>query len=125
MPAGRGQLWESFLTQLETDLAAGDLATATAAVQAYRLKETAEPWPEVLRFAAARCQEVAGQEGAAEEVYRELIKSALTQKIRERSRQALQGILDREQQGRQRAIALAMQATDATQVGFLVVEPVA
>ncbi|HAN45325.1 MAG TPA: hypothetical protein DCQ32_02105 [Cyanobacteria bacterium UBA8156] len=124
MPAARGQLWESFLTQLESHLAAGDVATATSWLESYRGKESGEPWPEVLRLAQARWQEVSGQEAVAEVTYRELIKVAQMPKIRERSRQALQGILAREQQARQQAIATAMGAADAGQVGFLVVQPV-
>jgi len=124
MPARREPLWEPFLAQLESYLAAGDVTAAATWLNSYRQKESGEPWPEVWRWAEARWQEVSGQEAAAEVTYRELIKAAQMPKIRERSRLALQGILDREQQARQRAIAQAMAAPDAAQVGFLIVQPV-
>ncbi len=125
MPAGREPLWESFLAQLEGHLAAGDVAAAQSWLNSYRQKESGEPWPEIFRWAEARWREVAGQEAVAEATYRELIKVAQVAKIRERSRLALQGILARERQAQQRAIAQAMEAPDAAQVGFLVVQPVA
>ncbi|MGQ9866852.1 MAG: hypothetical protein ACUVSQ_11330 [Pseudanabaenaceae cyanobacterium] len=125
MPAERRPLWEEFLTQLESHLAVGDMAAATVWLESYRQQETGEPWPEVLQLAQARWQEVAGQEAVAEVTYRELMKVARLQKIRDRSRQAWQGILDREQQARQRAIAAAMAAPDAARVGFWIVQPVA
>ncbi|NJK59289.1 MAG: hypothetical protein HC918_02140 [Oscillatoriales cyanobacterium SM2_1_8] len=125
MPAGRGHIGESFLEQLEAHLAAGDVATATFWLQSRLGQETGAPWPEIFQLAQARLQEAGGHTAAAEAVYRDLLKTAAIQKVRDRARAALQGILDREQQARQTAIAAAMTAMDAAQVGFLIVKPVA
>ena len=80
------------------------------------------PW---VQFYIGRLDEVSGNLEAAETVYRQLLRGTVNAKIMTQARQGLQRVEAIAQEQRKRAIAEATADPSNTQIGVLVLEPVA
>jgi len=77
-----------------------------------------------VQFYLGRLDEVSGKLEAAEEIYRQLLRSTTNAKIVSQARQGLQRVQALGQEQRRQAIAQATVAPSNTQLGVLVLEPV-
>lgn len=99
-----------------------DYRTAAELVKQLLKESPQNPW---VQFYAGRLHEVSGFRSAAETVYRQLLRGTSNTKIVAQARQGLQRLEAIEQEQRQRAIARATADQCDTQMGVLVLEPIA
>ncbi|TVP63610.1 MAG: tetratricopeptide repeat protein [Nodularia sp. (in: Bacteria)] len=87
------------------------------------LKETPDnPW---VQFYVGQLHEVSGKRQEAEKIYRQLLRSTANTKIINQARQGLQRLQEIDQEERQHAISQATSEPSHTELGVLVLEPLA
>ncbi|MDB9304711.1 MULTISPECIES: tetratricopeptide repeat protein [Cyanophyceae] len=110
------------IEQLATAFERKDYHTATKLLKQL-LKETPEnPW---VQFYLGRLHEVSEKHQQADKIYRHLLRSTTNSKILTQARQGLQRLQEIEQEERQRAISKATSEPSNTELGVLVLEPLA
>lgn len=99
-----------------------DYRTASQLLQQLRQESPQNPW---VQFYYGQLHEVSGELEAAANIYRQQLQSATNTKILAQARQALQRVETLTQAQRQQALAQAIADPSDTELGVLVLEPVA
>ena len=110
------------IKQVATAFERKDYHTAARLLQQLIKEKPDNPW---VQFYVGQLHEVSGNRQEAEKIYRQLLQNTTITKIINQARQGLQRLQEIEQEERQRAISKATSEPSNTELGVLVLEPLA